>query len=58
LFAETERGFLNALPDVPPELVTWAKYKLHGNCHLQFEKAFYSAPFRLVRKDLEMTTEF
>lgn len=52
LFAETERGFLNALPDVPPELVTWAKHKLHGNCHLQFEKAFYSAPFRLVRKDL------
>ena len=42
----------NFLPDVPPELATWAKHKLHGNCHLQFEKAFYSAPFRLVHSEL------
>jgi hypothetical protein len=26
--------------------------KLHGNCHVQFEKAFYSAPFTLVHKSL------
>ena len=48
--------FLNlncqGLPDVVPELATWAKVKLHGNCHVQFEKAFYSAPFRLVRREL------
>jgi transposase len=52
LFAETEKQFLAALPDVPPELAVWAKHKLHGNCHLQFEKVFYSAPHKLVRKDL------
>jgi transposase len=52
LFAETEKQFLNSLPDVPPELAVWAKHKLHGNCHLQFEKAFYSAPFKLVRQEL------
>jgi hypothetical protein len=40
------------LPDVPPELATWTKVKLHGNCHVQFEKAYYSAPFRLVHKPL------
>lgn len=49
---QTEQNFLKPLPDVPPELATWAKAKLHGNCHVQFEKAFYSAPYRLVRKDL------
>lgn len=49
---QTERQFLKPLPDVSPELATWAKAKLHGNCHMQFEKAFYSAPFRLVRKQL------
>jgi transposase len=52
LFAETERQFLKVLPDVAPEVVVWSKHKLHGNCHLQFEKAFYSAPFKLVRKEL------
>ena len=26
--------------------------KLHGNCHVQFEKAYYSAPFRLVHQSL------
>jgi transposase len=52
MFAETERHMLQPLPDRPPELSVWAKVKLHGNCHVQFEKAFYSAPFRLVRKQL------
>lgn len=52
LFADIEKKLLNTLPDVPPELAIWAKHKLHGNCHLQFEKAFYSAPFRLVHSDL------
>lgn len=52
IFAEIEKGFLRPLPDVPPELSTWAKHKLHGNCHLQFEKCFYSAPFQLVHTEL------
>ncbi len=51
-FAETERHFLKHLPDVAPEVVTWAGVKLHGNCHVQFEKAFYSAPFQLVHQHL------
>ncbi len=25
---------------------------MHGNCHVQFEKAYYSAPFRLVHQQL------
>jgi hypothetical protein len=51
-FAETERHFLKALPDVPPEIVAWAGAKLHGNCHVQYEKAYYSAPFGLVHMHL------
>ena len=30
----------------------WARVKLHPDCHVQFEKAYYSAPFRLVRQRL------
>jgi transposase len=51
-FTETERPLLNPLPDIAPELAAWTKVKLHGNCHVQFEKAYYSAPFRLVHKQL------
>jgi hypothetical protein len=51
-FIEVERPLLNSLPDIAPELATWAKVKLHGNCHVQFEKAYYSAPFRLVHREL------
>jgi len=50
VFAETEKHFLKPLPDVPVQLTVWAQVKLHGNCHVQFEKAHYSAPFRLVHQ--------
>jgi len=52
IFAQTEKHFLKPLPDVPVEIATWTQVKLHGNCHVQFEKAFYSAPYRLVRQKL------
>ena len=51
-FVETEREFLRPLPARPPELAVWARVKLHPDCHVQFEKAYYSAPFRLVRQHL------
>jgi transposase len=52
VFAETEKHFLKTLPDVPIQIAVWTKAKLHGNCHVQFEKAYYSAPFRLVHQEL------
>ena len=52
LFAETEKSMLKALPDVPVQIATWVEVKLHGNCHLQFEKCYYSAPYRLVHQSL------
>jgi transposase len=52
MFAETEKHLLKPLPDVPVQIATWTKVKVHGNCHVQFEKAYYSAPFRLVRQKL------
>jgi transposase len=52
MFAETEKHILKPLPDVPVQTATWTKVKVHGNCHVQFEKAAYSAPFQLVRQKL------
>ena len=52
LFLDTEKHLLKKLPHRPVELAAWAKVKLHGNCHVQFEKSFYSAPYRWVRREL------
>jgi len=52
MFAETEKLMLQPLPDVPPQLAAWTQVKLHGNCHVQFEKSYYSAPYRLVHQSL------
>jgi transposase len=53
-FAEAEKAFLKKLPDVAPELATWVRVKLHGDCHVQFEKCRYSAPFTLTHERLWM----
>jgi transposase len=52
IFAETEKHFLKPLPDVPVQLAIWIRAKLHVNCHVQFEQAYYSAPFQHVHQEL------
>jgi hypothetical protein len=52
LFAETEQALLQPLPAIAPECPVWARAKLHGNCHVQFDYCHYSAPFRLIRQTL------
>jgi len=49
---ELERGRLLALPTVAPDLGVWAQAKLHRDCHVQFDRAFYSAPWSLIGKQL------
>lgn len=49
-FAEAEKDFLKPLPAVAPEAATWVKAKVHGNCHVMFEKSQYSAPFSMVHQ--------
>lgn len=51
LFA-LERPLLKALPAVAPDLGTWHRVVLHRDCHVQFDRALYSAPFALVGKTL------
>jgi transposase len=53
-FSETEQHLLRSLPDTPPECVRWAKAKLHGDCHIQFEKSRYSAPWKRVGQTLDV----
>jgi transposase len=51
-FTDTEKALLRPLPEVPPELAVWARVTVHRDAHVQFEKALYSVPFRLMGQRL------
>lgn len=51
LFA-LESPLLRRLPDVAPDLGSWHRVVLHRDCHVQHNKALYSAPFTLVGRVL------
>lgn len=51
-FEEVERAHLKPLPEVPYDLAVWKVAKLHRDCYVVFEGAYYSAPFRLVGQQL------
>ena len=49
---ETERDALLPLPGTPYDMAVWKQVKLHRDCYVVFDKAYYSAPFRLVGQQL------
>ncbi len=49
---KTEREVLRPLPRAPYDMAVWKRLKLHRDCYLVFDRAYYSAPFRLVRQEL------
>jgi len=51
-FIDTERLALLPLPAMPYDPALWKQIKLHRDGHVVFEKAFYSAPSRLVGQTL------
>jgi transposase len=52
LFETVERAALLPLPATPWEPVCWKQAKLHPDCHVVFQGAYYSAPFRLIGQRL------
>lgn len=53
-FQETEQARLLPLPEAPFDTPTWKVVKLHRDCHVTFDNAYYSAPFRLVGAKLRV----
>lgn len=47
-----ERAVLRPLPGIAPDLGTWSQVNVHRDCHIQFDRAYYSAPYALVGKRL------
>ncbi len=51
-FQEVEQAELKALPDARFEIGAWRKAKLHNDCHVIVDGAWYSAPHRLIGRRL------
>lgn len=51
-FTETEKSLLQPLPAIAPQLAVWAQVSVHSDAHVQYEKALYSVPFRLLGQRL------
>lgn len=49
---ELERAVLRPLPAIAPDLGVWKRASVYRDCHLQFDRAFYSVPWTLVGKSL------
>jgi transposase len=47
-----EKPLLRALPPIAPDLGCWNEVRVHRDCHVQFDRSFYSVPFTLVGQRL------
>jgi transposase len=47
-----EQPLLHPLPSIAPDLGTWHKALVHRDCHVQFDRCFYSVPFTLIGASL------
>jgi transposase len=54
LFETLDRPALKPLPAQPYELATWKKARVHIDYHVEFEKHFYSVPYTLVHKEVDV----
>lgn len=53
-FETVEKATLRPLPETPYDLAEWKQAKLHRDCYVVFDNAYYSAPFRLVEQRLRI----
>lgn len=52
LFEEVERDALLPLPATRWEPSVWKRVKVHRDCHVQIDGAFYSVPWKLIGQEL------
>ena len=53
-FEKAEKDKLKPIPKAVYEIAEWQKAKLHADCHLQVKWNFYSAPYALRGKELDV----
>jgi len=53
-FEEIDKPALKPLPAVPYELAYWKKAMVHIDYHVEVERHYYSVPYNLVKKKLDV----
>jgi transposase len=51
-FEDSEHAALQSLPEAAYDLGVWKQAKLHADCHVVVDGAYYSAPHRLIGQTL------
>lgn len=51
-FQEVEQVRLQPLPETPYDMAVWKKVKVHRDCYVEFDKAYYSVPYRLIGQEV------
>ena len=54
LFIELDQPALKPLPSQPYEFAHWKKARVHIDYHIAFEKHYYSVPYTLMGKEVEI----
>jgi transposase len=54
LFADIEQAVLRPLPAAAYEFATWKKAKVHLDYHVEVERAYYSVPYALIGKTVDV----
>lgn len=49
-----EKDFMLPLPESPYELAQWGKAKVQPNCHIAFQRKFYSVPFEYLGEEVDV----
>ncbi|MDI9497452.1 MAG: IS21 family transposase [Bacillota bacterium] len=53
-YLKEEKEYMLTLPASPYELASWKKAKAQVNCHVAFDKRFYSIPYEYIRKTVDV----
>lgn len=54
LFASLDQPALKPLPVQPYELAWWKKARVHLDYHVEFDKHYYSVPYRLIGQEVDV----
>jgi transposase len=52
LFEMLDQPALKPLPELPYEFATWKKARVNIDYHIEFEKHYYSVPYKLIHKEV------
>ncbi|MBT9160970.1 MAG: hypothetical protein DDT26_02267 [Dehalococcoidia bacterium] len=53
-YIEEEKDYMLPHPASPYELAQWAKAKVQPNCHIAYQRKFYSVPFEYLGEEVDV----